>query len=121
MRKYSTLLAFALAAAVSIPALAVDQKTSKAPAKPEAETTPPTPTESTTQGMLSAGTEHIAYTAIAGTITVGATNDQDAQIGPDGTPVPGSAAALVKNPADEPPTASIFFVAYLKKDSHAET
>ena len=121
MRKYSSLLAFVLAAAVSIPALAVDQKTSKAPAKPEAETTPPTPTESTTQGMLSAGSEHIAYTAIAGTITVGATNEQDAQIGPDGKPVPGSAAALVKNPADEPPTASIFYVAYFKKDANPET
>lgn len=121
MRKYSSLLAFVLAAAVSIPALAIDQKTSKAPAKPEAETTPPTPTESTTQGMLSAGSEHIAYTAIAGTITVGATNEQDAQIGPDGKPVPGSAAALVKNPADEPPTASIFYVAYFKKDANPET
>src|SRR6185312_2000948 len=121
MRKYSTLLAFALAAAVSIPALAVDQKTSKAPAKPEAETTPPTPTESTTQGMLSAGSEHIAYTAIAGTITVGATNEQDAQIGPDGKPVPGSAASLVKDPKDAPPTASIFYVAYFKKDADPGT
>lgn len=121
MPKYSSLLAFALAAAVAIPALAIDQKASRAPAKPEVETTPPSPTESTTQGVLSAGSEHIAYTAVAGTITVGATDEQDAQIGPNGKPVPGSPAALVKDPKDEPPTASIFYVAYFKKDANLET
>lgn len=121
MRKYSSLLALALAAAVSIPALAVDQKTSKTPAKPEAETTPPSPSESTTQGVLSAGSEHIAYTAVAGTLTVGATNDEDAQLGAEGKPIPGSPASLVKDPKDEPPTASIFYVAYFKKDANPET
>lgn len=121
MQKYSSLLALALAAAVSMPALAIGQKASKAPAKPEAETTPPSPTESTTQGMLSAGGEHIAYTAVAGTLTVGATNDQDAQIGADGKPIPGSPASLIKDPKDEPPTASMFYVAYFKKDANSET
>ncbi|MGH9586342.1 MAG: S10 family peptidase [Acidobacteriaceae bacterium] len=121
MRKYSSLLALVLAAVVSIPALAVDKKPSKAPAKPEVETTPPSPTESTTQGMLSVGSEHIAYTAVAGTLTVGATNDQDAQIGTDGKPIPGSPASLVKDPKDEPPTASMFYVAYFKKDADPET
>ncbi|MFZ0661608.1 MAG: peptidase S10 [Acidobacteriaceae bacterium] len=121
MRKVSSLLALVLAAAVSIPALAADKDKTKAPAKPAAETTPPSPTESTTQGTLNAGSEHIAYTAIAGTITVGATADQDAQLGPDGKPTPGSPASLVKNPKDEPPTASMFYVAYFKKDANPET
>jgi carboxypeptidase C (cathepsin A) len=120
MQKFSSLLALALAAAVSMPALAADKDKAKVPAKPAAETTPPSPTESTTQGMLSAGSEHIAYTAIAGTLTVGATEEEDSQLGPDGKPVPGSPASLVKDPKDEPPTASMFYVAYFKKDADTE-
>jgi len=111
MPKFSSLLALALAAAVSIPALAADKD------KDAAKTSPPASVESTTQGTLSAGSEHIAYTAVAGTIIVGATNEQDAQLDSEGKPVPGSPASLVKDPKDAPPTASIFYVAYFKKDA----
>jgi carboxypeptidase C (cathepsin A) len=109
MPKLSSLLALALAAAVSIPALAADD------AKPA--DTPVNPPDSTTEGMLTAGGEHVAYTAVAGTITVGATEEEDAQLGPDGRPQPGSPASLVKDPKDAPPTASMFYVAYFKKDA----
>ena len=115
MRKLSSLLALALAATVSLPTLAADKET----AKPNPGTTPPGPTESTTQGMLT--TEHIAYTAVAGTLIVGATNDQDADLNADGKPVPGSPASLVKDPKDAPPTASMFYVAYFKKDADPGT
>jgi carboxypeptidase C (cathepsin A) len=113
MPKFSSLLALALAAAVSIPALAADD------AKPA--DNPANPPDSTTEGMLNAGGEHIAYTAVAGTLTVGATDQQDAELGPDGKPLPGSDAALVKDPKDAPPTVSMFYVAYFKKDADPGT
>jgi carboxypeptidase C (cathepsin A) len=79
--------------------------------------------DSTTQGELDAGGMHIAYTAIAGTITVGATDAQDAQLGMDGKPLPGSQLALSapKEPADAPPVARMFYVAYFKKDAQPES
>lgn len=123
MQKSSSLLALVLAAAVSVPAIArADTKTQTRPTEKSAEsTTPPAPTESTTEGSLDAGGEHIAYTAVAGTITVGATAEADANLGPDGKPEPGSPASLVKDPNDALPTASIFYVAYFKKDADLET
>ena len=39
------------------------------------------PAEVTTQGTVDVGGQKIAYTAIAGTLTVGATDMQDAQLG----------------------------------------
>ena len=95
------------------------------PAKPEAtEKTPEKamPADVTTQGSIDLSGEHIAYTAIAGTITVGATDAQDAQLGLDGKPQPGSQLALdePKEPKDAPPVARMFYVAYFKKDAKAE-
>jgi carboxypeptidase C (cathepsin A) len=119
MHKLFALPALMLAAAVSLPALAVD--TTKTPGKPEAATTAPLAPDSTTEGVFNASGEHIAYTAVAGTITVGATEAEDEAIGIDGKPLSGSPAALVKNPADAPPTASMFYVAYFKKGADPET
>ncbi len=95
------------------------------PAKPEAaEKTPEKapPAEVTTQGSIDLAGQHVAYTAIAGTITVGATDAQDAQLGIDGKPQAGSQLALdePKEPKDAPPVARMFYVAYLKKDAKAE-
>ena len=80
------------------------------------------PTESTTQGSVDVGGQHIAYTAVAGTLTVGATDVQDAQLGMDGKPQPGSdlANSEPKDPKDATPFARIFYVAYFKKDAKAE-
>jgi carboxypeptidase C (cathepsin A) len=79
-----------------------------------AEKTPPA--EVTTQGTVDVAGEHIAYTAVAGTITVGSTDTQDAQLGPDGKPAPGSQLALSepKDPKDAPAVAQMFYVAYFK-------
>ncbi|MGA7109267.1 MAG: peptidase S10, partial [Terracidiphilus sp.] len=65
---------------------------------------------------------HIAYTAVAGTLTVGSSDAQDAQLGLDGKPEPGSELALSepKEPKDAPATARMFYVAYFKKDAKAE-
>ena len=103
-------------------AQAEDEKPSphSAPADKPSDAAPP---DSTTQGELDAGGMHIAYTAIAGTITVGSTDAQDAQLGPDGKPEPGSQLALSapKEPADPPPVARMFYVAYFKKDAPLES
>ena len=78
----------------------------------------------TTQGALDAGGQHILYDAIAGTITVGATNAQDAQLSVDGKPQPDTNLAAevsqAKDPAEAPPTARMFYVAYFKKDANPD-
>jgi carboxypeptidase C (cathepsin A) len=80
------------------------------------------PADSTTQGTIDAGGQHIAYTAVAGTITVGATDAQDEQLGQDGKPQPGSQLAInaPKDEKDAPPVARMFYVAYFKKDAKPE-
>ena len=80
------------------------------------------PAEVTTQGTVNVAGEKIAYTAITGTLTVGSTDVQDAQLGLDGKPQPGSQLALdaPKEPKDVTPIARIFYVAYFKKDAKAE-
>ena len=93
----------------------VTEKTAK-PAEPAQ------PADSTTQGSIDVGGQHIAFTAIAGIVTVGSTDAQDAQLGADGKPQPGSQLALSepKEPKDAPPVARMFYVAYFKKDAKAE-
>ena len=80
------------------------------------------PADVTTEGTVEVGGQKIAYTAIAGTLTVGATDAQDAQLGLDGKPQAGSQLALdePKEPKDAAPEARIFYVAYFKKDAKAE-
>ncbi len=80
------------------------------------------PPDSTTQGAIDVGGQHIAYTAVAGTITVGSTDDQDSQLGADGKPQPGSQLALnaPKDPKDATAVARIFYVAYFKTGAKAE-
>ena len=80
------------------------------------------PAEVTTQGTIDDAGQHIAYTAIAGTLTVGATDAQDSQLGLDGKPQPGSQLLLnePKEAKDAPPVARMFYVAYFKKDAKAE-
>ncbi len=80
------------------------------------------PADVTTQGTVEVGGQKIAYTAIAGTLTVGSTDTQDAQLGLDGKPQAGSQLALSepKDPMDATPLARIFYVAYFKKDAKDE-
>ena len=65
----------------------------------------------TTQGSVTVGGKQILYNAIAGTITVGATDAEDAQLGLNGEPEPGSqlANSEPKEAKDAEPTASMFF------------
>ena len=101
---------------------AQDGKTAAKPASAEKPAEPAPPADVTTQGEVSVGGRQIAYNAVAGTITVGATDEQDAQLGLDGKPLPGSQLALSapKEPADAPAIARMFYVAYCQKDVKAE-
>ena len=82
-----------------------DKTTDKAP-----------PAESTTQGSVVVAGQSIAYTAVAGTLTVGSTDVQDAQLDMDGKPEPGSqlANSEPKDAKDATPVAKMFYVAYFK-------
>jgi len=99
-----------------------DSKSSSADKGSEKSAEKPSPTEITTEGVVSVGGQRIAYTAVAGTITVGGTDAQDAQLGMDGKPLAGSELALSapKEAKEAPPVARMFYVAYFKKDAKAE-
>lgn len=119
MTKSSALVAFFLAATFIAPTIFAEDTTTPKTTSPAAPTAP-LPADSTTEGSVTVGGQRIAYQAIAGTITVGATDAEDAQLGPDGKPLPDTDAALVKDPKDAPPTARMFYVAYFKKDAKPE-
>jgi carboxypeptidase C (cathepsin A) len=81
-----------------------------------ASTTP----DSTTEGTVTVGGQVISYRAVAGTLTVGATDPQDATIGLDGKYLPDAGVHLPDRTEDAPPTARMFYAAYFKKDAAAE-
>ena len=84
-------------------------------------TVPPMATpDSMTDGSVTAGGQTIAYRAIAGTITVGATEPQDATLGMDGRPLPDSGVKLPDSEENAPPTARMFYAAYFRKDADAQ-
>jgi carboxypeptidase C (cathepsin A) len=119
----ATVLAASL---IALPVLvrAADDTPAATTAKPAADKTleKAAPAEVTTQGSITAGGQHIAYSAVAGTLTVGATDIEDAQLDAEGKPQPGSQMALAepKELKDAPPVARMFYVAYFKKDTKAE-
>ena len=102
----------------SIKALDDDEKSPKK--TDTAEKAPPS--EISTQGAIDVDGQHILYTATTGIITVGGSDAQDAQLGMDGKPLPGSQLAISapKEEKDAPPVARMSFVAYFKKDTKAE-
>jgi len=123
MSKPICLLAAIVAAAVTFsPALAraagEDKPADKTAEKPAEKPVSP---DVTTQGTLDAGGQHVLYNAVAGTITIGATEDQDSQLGADGKPLPdtdlAAAVAAAKDATQAPPLARMFYVAYFKRDA----
>ncbi|MBB5331601.1 S10 family peptidase [Tunturiibacter gelidoferens] len=79
------------------------------------------PADSTTEGSVTVGGEKIAYRAVAGTLTVGSTDSQDAMLGLDGKMLPdtGVKAPDPEKPEEATATARMFYVAYFKKDAPA--
>jgi len=91
-------------------------------AKPETKTVSPTaPPDSNTEGSVAVGGQVIQYRAVAGTLTVGATDVQDSALGLDGQLLPGEKIPDPAKPEEAPPTARMFYAAYFKKDAPPET
>ena len=119
MQRLRTLILAAVAASLfGVPTLILAED---AAAKPSAPEKPPA-ADSTTQSAVEVNGQHIVYTAVAGTITVGATDTEDAQLDLNGKPEAGSQLAISepKEPKDAAPVARMFYVAYFKKDAKAE-
>jgi carboxypeptidase C (cathepsin A) len=70
-----------------------------------------------TEGSVTVNGQPIAYKAVAGTITVGATDVVDATLASDGSLLPDSGVKPAADPAEAPPTARMFYVAYFRKDA----
>ena len=71
--------------------------------------------DSVTDGTVTVAGQSIDYKAVAGTLTVGATDAEDATLGFDGKLLPDSGIKPPANPADSPATARMFYAAYFKK------
>ena len=125
MQMNTRMLAACVTAAVTICPLlarAADDKPADKTAEKPAATTPAQSV--TSQGTVSVGGQQIQYNAVAGIITVGATEGEDTQLGADGKPQPDSDLAAqfaaAKTTTDQPPLAHMFYVAYFKRDANAE-
>jgi carboxypeptidase C (cathepsin A) len=75
--------------------------------------------DSTTEGSVTVGGQAIAYKAVAGTITVGSTDAEDAELGLDGRWLADTGDKIPdkEKPEEAPATARMFYTAYFKKDS----
>jgi carboxypeptidase C (cathepsin A) len=85
---------------------------------------PPVPQrDSVTEGSVTVGSQTIEYRAVAGTLTVGATDPQDATLGLDGLLLADSGEKMPDpaKPEEAPATARIFYTGYFKKGAAAET
>ncbi|MGC1421433.1 MAG: peptidase S10, partial [Terracidiphilus sp.] len=90
--------------------------TAKSEGKSEAKITPDAPADSITEGSLKVGGQTVEYRAIAGTLTVGSTDPQDAMIGFDGKYLPDATIDMSTKPEDRPATARLFYTAYFQKN-----
>jgi carboxypeptidase C (cathepsin A) len=116
-RTWMPLLTATLLSASTLQMQAADEKK---PEKSEAAVAS-TQADSTTEGTVTVNGQAIAYRAVAGTLTVGATNAQDALLGLDGKLLADSGEKPAEKPEDAAPTARIFYTAYFKKGAASET
>jgi len=115
-----TMTAFLTASSTALAQDKQDKPEEKPAASPAAAAPhTPAPPDSITEGSVTVGGQAIAYRAIAGTITVGGSDPQDATLGFDGKPLPDSNIKLPEKIEDAPPTARMFYAAYFKKDAPA--
>lgn len=102
-------------------AAAQDKPETKSDAKKDASASTASVPDSVTEGSVTVGGQTIAYRAVAGTLTVGSTDTQDAMIGLDGKYLPNAAIDLSAKPQDQPATSRMFYTAYFKKDASPGT
>lgn len=91
--------------------------------EPDKEKKPqPLPPDSTTEGSVTVeGGKAIPYRAVAGMLTVGSSDKQDAMIGLDGKYLPDSGMDLPPKAEEQPATARIFYTAYFAKGANQGT
>src|SRR5271157_2624915 len=106
--------------AVQFTAFADDQPGQKKDEKPPVGALAPAPADSTTEGSVTVAGQAIAYQAVAGTLTVGSSDAQDATIGLDGKILPDAGVDLPPKIEDQPATARVFYTAYFKKNTATE-
>lgn len=83
--------------------------------KPEVKKDAPAAADSITEGSVTVNGQAVAYRAIAGTLTVGATDFQDSQLGLDGKVLSDAGVDLPAKAEEQPATARMFYTAYFKK------
>ena len=115
-RLFATLTISLVAASLAIAQNNPAPSAAKSDGKPEVKNLPDAPADSTTEGSLKVGGQTIEYRAIAGTLTVGSTDPQDAMIGFDGKYLPDATIDLTAKPEDRPATARFFYAAYFQKN-----
>jgi carboxypeptidase C (cathepsin A) len=77
------------------------------------------PPDAWSDGTVTTSGKTVAYRAVAGMLTVGSSNSQDAMIGLDGKLLPGSGVELPPKPEDQPATARMFYTAFFAKGADA--
>jgi carboxypeptidase C (cathepsin A) len=82
---------------------------------------PALPADSVTEGSVTVGGKAIAYKAVAGMLTVGSSDPQDATIGLDGKVLPDAGVDLPAKPEDQPATARMFYTAYFENGANIGT
>ena len=114
--------AVAAAAAAQPPAQDKNAKPASAATAATPPTTPP-PADATTNGSVTVGGQTIDYRAVAGTLTVGATDAQDATIDLEGQRLSNAGEKPVDaaKPDEAPATARMFYTAYFRTGAAAET
>ena len=120
-RPFALILLAGVALGSSLQLRALDDKKTDKPA--EAPEAVGAPADSITEGTVTVGGQVIAYKAVAGTLTVGATNSQDALLGLDGKVLPDSGIKMPEKdkPEEAPATARMFYAAYFKKGAPTES
>src|SRR4051794_40150941 len=93
--KRSVALALTASAFMSAFLVAQDKDKVKDPSPPAQTAAPP---DSSTEGTVSIGGEAVAYRAVAGTITVGATEAQDSTLAANGSILPDSGVKPATDP-----------------------
>src|SRR5579859_7882259 len=116
----------ALIGAVLGSSLSAQEKTETKVAVTSTPVPPPAPApppDSTTEGTATVGGQVITYRAVAGTLTVGATDVQDATLGLDGRLLPdsGEKPPDPTKPEDAPATARMFYTAYFMKGAPSDS
>jgi carboxypeptidase C (cathepsin A) len=112
-----------LSFAFTLPALAQKTTTVTTPDKTTTTTTAPAadakpsalPPDSTTEGSVTVEGKTIAYKAVAGLLTVGATDTQDAMLSLEGKLLADSGVEAPAKAEDAPATARMFYTAYFAK------